>query len=762
MKVFVQKDSPKAYHIAAGEFVEIYKKITGITLEISYTPTDENEDMVVIGGIDVNKFTASLYLNKEIDDFDFKIPSDGYNIRSFEDKNRTILFFAAGRERAILYAVYRYFEKYYNCSYFWDGDIIPQTENCLIKNIDLFEEPKFEYRGIRYFAHRSLERFQAEHWSFEDWKKEIDWMLKKRLNMFMLRIGLDDIFQKAFPDVVKYPDDNNSEHIEKRAYFDRTEFWSLEYRGDLRKKILDYAFERDLIHPEDIGTITHWYGQTPVDFLKKVNPKLLDHNEEATLEDITKKSDSIWDIRDDANFDNYCKLTETHIREYGRDKLFHMIGMAEKTYSKDKEVNFRLKNYAYKRFFNYISENHPNSKVLLASWDFFYKYNDGKEVEKMLKSVAGDNVIVFDYTSDSSKWSNNFTNWGVVGNIPYIFGMFQGYEPENDIRGKYDITESRLKVAANDNMCKGMVFWPELSHGDVFALEYFADNAWNPLAMDFKERTSLFCQKRYDEKISKVMNEIWDFCRPVFSFEHWSCLDCINCIAHINFHIVQTSKLYFEDADYALEFGDSIKDLKNHLENTVKALRLIQNISIGSSELLKRDIYDILRTICQRYIQFYTILAFDAYKEHKNEGIQNYEIFKKYTITAMELLSCLTCILGGHKDFSLNVSLEKLKKTAPVNPLFEKTLKKNAECEYNRSYIYENAKYLYTFENQLVFDWCESYYKNGVNKPFEEIIEEQKKKALEFIDTPLVDMAPTNICDLKTVIENMITLLGEN
>lgn len=129
---------------------------------------------------------------------------------------------ADARPRAALYAVYRYFEKFCGCRWFWDGDRIPKR-NLPLQNIDLTESPVFEYRGIRYFAHRSLHRFQAEHWSLEDWKTEIDLMVKKRLNLFMLRIGVDDVFQKAFPDTVSDPDRDMplpeaSELIEKMIF----------------------------------------------------------------------------------------------------------------------------------------------------------------------------------------------------------------------------------------------------------------------------------------------------------------------------------------------------------------------------------------------------------------------------------------------------------------------------------------------------------------------------------------------------------------
>lgn len=111
-----------------------------------------------------------------------------------------------------------------------------------MEDIDIQESPRFEYRGLRYFAHRGLKRFQAEHWSFEDWKQEIDWMVKKRLNFFMLRIGMDDIWQRAFPEVVKEPEEYQKLTGEATdGYSDRSDFWTLKYRSELREKVLQYA-----------------------------------------------------------------------------------------------------------------------------------------------------------------------------------------------------------------------------------------------------------------------------------------------------------------------------------------------------------------------------------------------------------------------------------------------------------------------------------------------------------------------------------------
>ena len=50
---------------------------------------------------------------------------------------------------------------------------MPKRETIDLSGLDVHEEAHFEYRGIRYFAHRGLTRFQAEHWGPEDWKREI-------------------------------------------------------------------------------------------------------------------------------------------------------------------------------------------------------------------------------------------------------------------------------------------------------------------------------------------------------------------------------------------------------------------------------------------------------------------------------------------------------------------------------------------------------------------------------------------------------------
>jgi len=167
------------------------------------------------------------------DDPEVRAGTDDFSITAGQGKIR----FAAGNVRGLFYAVYEYFERYCDCRWFWDGDIVPKRKTLPAENIRYVKHFRLKYRGLRYFAHRSLHRFQAEHWDFADWKREIDFLLKKHFSFFMLRTGQDDIFQKAFPDVVPYPpEDGPAPEAQDRSYNDRTELISLQYRGKLRKK----------------------------------------------------------------------------------------------------------------------------------------------------------------------------------------------------------------------------------------------------------------------------------------------------------------------------------------------------------------------------------------------------------------------------------------------------------------------------------------------------------------------------------------------
>lgn len=700
MKITVVRPSEghSAYKIAAEAFTELCKKVSDLEC---VTVTDREvtlaSDLVVLIGSDsVNNLTANLYLEMKTESFKIRYCTDDYCIRTVEADGVRYLIFAGGRGRSTIYAVYRYFELYMGCRWFWDGDRIKQGA-LKTEGIDLTESPRFDYRGLRYFAHRSLHRFQAEHWGFEDWKIELDWMMKKRLNLFMLRIGMDDIFQKAFPDVVSYPDRDKVLPEAGPGYDDRTLFWSLEYRGELRKKILRYAFERDLMHPEDCGTMTHWYSRTPLEFLEKRKPKFLPQ----ATSTYGEPTGLVWDVRENENLNNYFKLTEAHAREYGNGEIFHTIGLGERNYSADPEKNRRMKLYVYRRITNYIKEHYPNSPLLIASWDLWMRFTP-EEVRELMGELDPKQSILLDYTSDTA-CPNNFTNWNVQNNFPWIFGIFSGYEWESEVRGYYPHTNERLKLAKDDPACKGLILWPELSHGDPLITEYLALNGWEKDTLSIPDFLNKFCSDRYDERVQGEMTALWQEFMPIVTEAAWSMFDSWwNCEMPVRYPIKQIKF----DKEKKAYYKKCIANRPKYRDVAVKILRNVADMQVIDHQH-NRDLFDIARTILERYIDAaiwqIEFLFFEGEGEKMLELMEHTEAL---TQTFADLLSI-------HEDYSLYASLEKLKAVTETNPNFEITLKNNAECGYCRSYIYENAEYLYTPELKCVFDEAKKAFAGG-------------------------------------------------
>ncbi len=675
--------------LAAETFAALAKKMTGGSPSFTDDP-EAKEDLVVLGSDASNPFTARLVLEKRLEIPKIRAGSDDYFMQSLEENGRTILILGGGRPRALLYAVYAFFESK-GCAYFWDGDVIPHAVSLDISGYSVFESPRFEYRGLRYFAHRSLHRFQAEHWTLDDWKKEIDWILKKRLNLFMLRIGLDDLFQKAFPDIVPYPEDGVPCHPEfERSYNDRTHFWSLEERGKLRKKLLDYAFERDLIHPEDTGTISHWYSHAPDAFVDTVRPSFVPQSSGAH----TGKNMLVWDIREDENLDNYFKLTQAHIDNYGSSQMFHTIGLAERDVSADRRINHLWKLFAYRRIIERLRKSFPNSPLLIASWDFINNHWTSDQMHELLDTLDPANTILFDYTSDSDNEVNYFMNWGVYGKFPWIFGIFQAFESGNDLRGNYAAIKRRLALASDDPFCKGMVIWPENSHGDTLMYEYFAANAWRPEFMDIHDFLPRFCAGRYPGREQEMLG-LWKSFLPAIECGYWNFHQFYGeSFAHLNAAGPET--VSFKRASAMKLEADRLRPC---LKGCGPALGKLAETDL-SGVMVRRDAIDLARTAAARLFQYlYNTLP-------------GYVLEKKDCSGAIELmrglLSAMTDVLAASPEFSLNHSLTDLRKAGHVNPIFEHTLKCNAENGYCRSFIYELCEACYKPEFEAFVRFLET------------------------------------------------------
>ena len=732
--------------IAAETFRDLWNKVCGETPAV--VNNDPGGDLVVFGSDAVNSFSHAKIIDGTIGDFKVKAGGDGYQIVSATDGGRTLLFLAQGRPRALLYAVYRFFELRADCRWFWDGDIVPKGPVPSISGMNTVESPRFDYRGLRYFAHRSLHRFQAEHWDFEDWKREIDWIVKRRMNFFMLRIGIDDLFQRAFPDIVHAPEGYTIPEATPKSYDDRTLFWPMEYRSEIRKRVLAYARARDLIHPEDVGTMTHWYSRTPLEYLEKVKPRFIPQANST----YNQPTGLVWDIADDKNLDAYFKLTDAHIRHYGSPAMFHTIGLAERFCFKDHKRNHEMKRYAYRRIISKLREKYGDAPLLIGTWDFINTWSTD-EVREFISELDPENTIVFDYTSDIWDERNNFQNWNVVGKFPWIYGIFHAYEASSEIRGNYGNIADRFPKAIADPLCKGIVFWPENSHQDTLMLDYFSQMGWDPSQYRIDDFLPGFCERRYGAARADEMLFLWQKMLPLAKASRWGT-------------VISGEKRYFPQREI---YPDLYFHLKGWMFGTLDAQRmeyfafeksLLGPLMANAREVLthiartdfatlddftRRDFLDMARTITARMLELGLARLGTLIDAWTRSLIPADDL--RTGLARMRRLGVLfSDLLEASPEFSLNASLDQLRARHETNPDFEFTLKGNANNSYCRSFIYELARFCYEREFAALADFTERRIAAGnrgawigLNNELEALFSPLRDA---FFEIPLREMAP--------------------
>ena len=620
---------------------------------------------------------------------------DAYRIVTTASGQQQGVTITGANVRSVYYGVYDLLERRGGCRWFWDGDVVPKKDAFDLSGLDVKEEAHFEYRGLRYFAHRGLTRFQAEHWGLDDWKKEIDWMLKRRLNVFMLRIGQDDLFQRTFPETCAYPDPSKPLPGTGKAHDDRTLFWSLQYRGELRRNLQKYAFDRGLMVPEDFGTMTHWYSRTPEDFLAKKKPDFIPLANKGANYQVPNAQ--VWNIRDDKWVDAYWKMTKTAVATYGADapapRLLHTIGLGERMCYKDRKRNFDMKILALGKFLAKAHTDYPDAKVLLAGWDFYDTWKP-EEVKALLPRLDPTRDIIWDYEGDLApherKSDNWFGNWGVVGKFPYTYSMFLAYENALDIRANYPVIEERQKIVQNDPFCKGFILWPESSHTDTLALRYFTANAWSATPVPHGKVLDELCASRYGEQAA-CMKAAWKAAIPASYLRAWG---------------GNYGKFLAGQGFDAKPVPQMIQMWSGPVKEAGAVFGLLARIP-WKDDFIKRDSIDIARTVLDRLIALRTMeLCRDIAAWRKGGGSQLAATDSDATSCVPPLVSRANAIaalcdkmadlLALHTDYSIWESYQRLDAVEKIqNPEFSKTLFENASCPYCRSHQYELARHWY-------------------------------------------------------------------
>ena len=687
--------------IAADEFAKFYRQLTG---------REAKGDTRILLTVD-KTLSADGY--------------DAFRMKS-DDKGAVI---TGGNARSVLYAVYDLLEKRGGCRWFWDGDVVPKITELDLANLAVDEKSRFKYRAVRYFSHRGLTRFRSFQWSPEEWKREIDYLAKIKVNVFMMRMGWTDLFQKAFPDVCPYPDPSVRLPGTLDGYDNQSLHWSLQYCGLQRKVIQDYGFARGMLQPEDFGTMTHWYTRTPKSFLDAMKPDFLP-NSVAWYND---PSGLVWDIRNPKWMDMYWKLTETSIREYGRPDILHTMGLSERKCSDDPEENLRLKIEVTKRLIDDAQRRYPDSLIILGGWDFHFTW-EPEECRRLFRELRDyKNLLLWDYEVDelreggvvNKRLDNSIpSNWDVIGKFPYTFGVFGHATSTVDIRAEYPRIEREWAKCKDDPFCQGYIYWGETEHCDILWYEYFKKNVWNP-QYRIEDLLESFCADRYGREAAK-MAAIYRKMIPISQGHGYG-----NLFANVL--PVLASCLEKERSFRCFPWRSCLNDAPSVYRGLAEVA--------WTDDRVKRDTIDVARTVADR-VEYALLSKLRTSLQAWRKGADNGAEVKRYAKAARALVDAFADTLALHTDYSLWESFERLDRVEKVrNPDFPRVLMENAINDYCIGYQYEAAEYMYRPEIRDIDEAVCALIDGGDRKAALDVRIADYRKWM--LGTSLKDMRPT-------------------
>lgn len=240
--------------VAASELVKLVKRMSNVELPVGSAEIPSVHNIILIGGMHSSPRIVELISKGTTGPDVNQANSDSFTIKTVTEGGRNYLILAGSNGRGTIYSVYHLFENYLHCGFFEDGDQIPRMQTIELPNIDVREKPHF---GIRANIPICALHYTCENWGLNEWKQEIEWTAKKKMNLIAPAYLVVD---KAvlFDTYKEFGVVDRSRGLDD----DKGQRWDgfLDERVELYKQVVDYArkFGIDLM----IGGYNCWVPES--------------------------------------------------------------------------------------------------------------------------------------------------------------------------------------------------------------------------------------------------------------------------------------------------------------------------------------------------------------------------------------------------------------------------------------------------------------------------------------------------------------------
>jgi len=411
--------------------------------------------------------------------------------------------------------VYHLLELVLGCGFFEDGERVPKVPAIAVQDLAISEKPYFPYRGFQID-----QRYTAPYWSLDEWKAEIDWRVKKKLNLMWFSPSL------VRGAVWTTPADEPSADPTPERYLANRRTWEalglglgLDTSEDettrMGREVIEYARARGM----EIASFTGFGGAVPKEFKEK-NPDV-QYFELAWEE--TAPTIQI-DPRDPMYAQVMALQIREHIKIFGTDHRYEMGIYGESNPGSSREEGLQLRMAVAESVSKAIRAADPEGLWQLDSWCFQgHPDLSPAELERVLAHIPNDVVYILDIWGEAYHLYERYKfffgkTWGF--NVFHAMASFANLH--GDIRG---ITQKANELLCNPDaaQCKYFTHASEIQKHNTLFYELIMRLAWDPRSLHVGRFLRDYAARRYGaESLTNMDSMLQRLLESVYSRDDWT------------------------------------------------------------------------------------------------------------------------------------------------------------------------------------------------------------------------------------------------
>jgi len=447
---------------AAEELAKYVKAMSGATLPIvtgdGGRGTGRERTAILIGRAETNPLIADLVQQGHVKLSADDPGLDGFIIKTYAPtlprSHAPTLVLGGSMDRATLYAVYHFLERFCDVGFFWDGDYIPTRKTISLPPCDVVERPHFR---IRQYLQGCALGYTTAYWEWEDWQRELDWMAKRYQNTMMVDWG----------------------HPEGRRvaeYARKLGIKTILPGGGLGQ--VSEAFRKE--HPDARYVKMQWIESDPYWVIHPSDPLFVQQGVEAVR-----------------------KAMET----YGTDHLYNVDPYAEQTVFLPPEEVEAMRAEFGRAVAEYIRQADPEGIWYASGWALLAPPWPEATAQAFLEAIPADRFYLCDIWAEENPIYKKFhyfhgRQWG--------FGVLHSFGGDDTLRGDLAGLIRRVQEVANDpqaDRCVAFYINPEIVHYNGLYFELAAKLSWDPKTVNLEDFLRDHAVRRYGEWSAPTMLE---------------------------------------------------------------------------------------------------------------------------------------------------------------------------------------------------------------------------------------------------------------